>query len=222
MKKTKLLAVFLCTAAIKVSYGQFETGKNMIGGGIGFATQSNNTGTSPTINQRSSAFSLSLSLSRFSSPVSVKGFGISYSYSFNSSSSAPELSIHTHAVGASLNRTRLQPLGKNFYMAFSGDLGAGHSFGRTNYTGVNNYLNIRSYHGGISGALGIWYHLNQRFILSCNLSNLANISYSYNSYTTYSGGVSVNSGNSSNFSISTALSGFSLNTLSVGVRYILK
>jgi len=213
-------ALVVCCA---VGHTQFETGKKVIGGQFAVSINNNNLNSTPGVEQRFGSFSSSFSLSRFKSPTLLNGFGFSYGYnhSINNVGSPTEQSNYNHGIGVFVNSMRLQPLARKFYLSFTGKAGAAYNFGKSNYISNTNYSKSNGYSVSISGEMGLLYQLNQRFLLTCNLTNLLNLSYHYGNNTIYAG-ANIYKSNSNGIHLSSGLSGFSLNSMAVGVRYILK
>lgn len=223
MKNTCLLLLLLII--VTVSHAQFQTGKKVIGGQIGIATGYNNYyNPSPGIEDRNTQFSASLSLSRFKSPTLLNGFGFSYGYMHNRNNigtPADEQNYNAHTIGAFINSTKLVPLVRKLYLSFTGTVGAGYGFSKTDYVNTTSYRKREGYNLTVSGDMGLLYQLNERFLFTATLVNLANLSYSHYTNSNYSG-ATVSKINSSNFALNSGLTGFSVNNISVGVRYILK
>lgn len=221
MRRTLLSGVLMVCCTI--GHTQFETGKKIVGGQFNILFNKTNFNGTPGAEQRSSYFSSSLSLSRFKSPTRLNGFGFNYGYShsINNVGRPSEQTNYNHGIGFFINSIRLQPLARKFYLSFTGTAGAGYNFGKLNYISNTNYSQSNAYSVSISGEMGLWYQLNQRFLLTCNLANLLNLSYQYGNNTTYAG-ATIYKSNSNGINLSSGLSGFSLNSMAVGVRYILK
>ena len=220
--KTKLLFVILFSA-VAVCQAQFETGKKVIGGQIGLSFSKNDQNSSPGVDQRSSMFSSTLLLSRFKSPTLLKGFGFNYAHNYyhaNIGNLTNDQVNRTNMMSVFVNSTKLQPVARKFYLSFTGSLGGSYTFGKSTFSN-NTYTRTNGYGIFLSGGMGLLYQFNQRFLLSCQLVNLLNVSYGYGHFTTYNG-ANVNKSNISHIDLSTGLNGFSLNSILVGVRYILK
>jgi hypothetical protein len=215
-----------CIVMINTSYGQFEAGKRMIGGGIGFNTATNDRHSSPILSsaQTHTGFGTNVSISKFASPSLIKGVGVIYSYNyFHSDIDHPLVDRveRSHQVGLFINRTKLQPIGKKLYLAFTGKLTGLYGFGKSDYTQTEDYTDSKSYTASVNAEIGIWYQLNQRFILTGEFNNLFSVHYNYGTYITATN-TTVTEGNSSSFNISSGLSGVPLNAVHIGLRYILK
>ncbi len=91
---------------------------------------------------------------------------------------------------------------------------ASYSFSNTKQASTNNEARTHGYGAGLSGSIGVMYRLKQRFLLDCNFSNLLSASYGHTVYanSTYT---------SDTFNFSTGLSGFSMNSLAFGIKYLL-
>lgn len=219
----KILFV-LSFATFHVCHAQFETGKKVIGGQIGFGlSKTNNPNISPGLIQQYSSFSASLSLSRFKTPTLLNGFGFNYGY--NHAEYAPlNSSAHTDnnsTIGVFVNSMRLQPLARRFYLGFTGTVGAEYGFWKSSFVSPATYSQSKNYSVYVSGGLGLLYQLDPRFLLTCNLTNLLSLYYTH-SDATYHNGITVDKGNTNSVYFSSGLNGFSLNSIGIGVRYILK
>lgn len=223
MKKTCLLLLLL--SIVTVSHAQFQTGKKVIGGQLGFATNNNNYFSTPGSEQRVTQFSTSFSLARFKSPTLLNGFGVSYSYNRahnNIGSPTDDQVYNSHNITAFINSTKLTPLAKKFYLTFTGNAGVGYGFSKTDHIpSTGNYSKGEGYNLYVSGDLGLLYQLNERFLFTTSLSNLLNLSYHHGSASNYSGSTVTKITNNS-FNLNSGLTGFSVNNISVGVKYILK
>lgn len=228
----KRMLLFICLLFILSGvHAQFQAGQKLLGGQLSFGSNSGNTSTYPSptsspADQRYTSFSLNLSLSRFKSPTVLNGGGISYSYirSRSNIGNPFEQTISTNSLGAFVNKTKLHPLANKLYLSFTG-------------TGYGNYLfgtgtaaasfgspetKTNTYMLGISGSMGLMYQLNEHFLVSCELSNLLNLAYSHSDIKNTSGGGSTIKTYNDAIGFSTGLSGFSMNSLSFGVRYLFK
>lgn len=206
------------------SYAQFETGKKMISGGLSFNTSVNDLHSNPSARELHTNFHFNASLSKFSSPLLVKGIGLTYGHNYihnNISNPSIDNVNYAHLIGAFINRIKLQPIGRKVYLAFTGTLMAAYTFGKSSYTTSVNYTDSRSYLASLSGAIGAWYQVSPRFILTGDFNNLVSVSYNYGTYTT-TNGTAVNSGNNHSVGISTGLNGIALNSFQLGLRYVLK
>ncbi len=223
MKNTCLLLLLL--SIVTVSHAQFQTGKKVIGGQIGIATFTNNYSTTPGSEQRVTQFSTSFSLSRFKSPTLLNGFGFSYNYSRahnNIGSPTDDQVYNDHNITAFISSTKLTPLAKKFYLTLTGNAGAGYGFSKADHVpSTGNYSKGDGYNLYVSGDLGLLYQLNEHFLFTTALTNLLNLSYHHGS-TSYYSGTTVNKINNNSFGLSSGLRGFSINNISVGVRYLLK
>jgi hypothetical protein len=70
--------------------------------------------------------------------------------------------------------------------------------------------------------LGLMYQLNNRFLLSAALVNLANLSYCFFDTKIFTTGNSANSTISNTLNFNSGLNRFSLNNISFGFNYLLK
>jgi hypothetical protein len=99
-----------------------------------------------------------------------------------------------------------------------------------NYSGSKNYnlsgnTSSKSNGWGIEaiGSVGLFYQLNNRFLLTTNLINLVTISYGQQRYQYFDANNNLtNTEQGSSWRINTGLTGFSLNNLGIGVKYLLK
>jgi hypothetical protein len=224
MRKKNLLLLF-CFVMINVCYGQFETGKRMIGGGIGFNTANNQLlSSNPDASERTTGFLFNASLSRFSSPLLVKGIGIAYGYNYLRSNliiPSNEYTSYAHLIGAFVNRAKLQPIGKKIYLAFTGTLTASYGSGKNTYPYNSNVTDTRTYMGSLAGAIGIWYHMSPKWLVTADFNNLGYLSYEHGTYKTTKPSITENRSNN-RFVISSSLNGMNLNSIQIGLRYILK
>lgn len=221
MKKNLLFFCLLLT--IITCDAQFQAGQKAIGGQVSLNLYDNNTGSLPTPGQRSTSFSTSLSLSHFKTPTVSKGLGIFYNHlhSRGNIGGTNELTSSANSIGVFVNTSKLQTLTKNFYLAFTGTAQGAYTFSTSKLTVLPAKNETSGYNIGLSGSLGLLYQLNQQFLLTCDLNNLLGVSYGHVNYKSV--GVANGYDNHSNtFTFSSGLSGFSLNTLSVGIKYLLK
>ncbi len=220
--KNKWLLI-LTLMSIGNASAQFETGKKVIGGQFGIAFSNNKVNSNANTDQSSTSVNLNISLSRFITPTSLRGFGVNYGYDYthsNINNPGLDQKAYAHILGAFITRTKLQPLAKKIYLSFSGTAGAGYGFGKTKYASVTGSTDTKTIYANLFASLGVWYQLNQRFILSGELSNLLNLSYRYNAGDVHSG-TNHYKYSTSTLNFNTGLSGFGVNGLTVGVRYIL-
>ena len=228
--------LFVCCIlffSVTIVNAQFNSGDRFIGGqlGGGFSNY-NESGGSPSYPQRYSYINTSLSLSRFTSATRFVSSGFTYSYNYSHydiGSLSSEQRYYMHNIGAFVSGTRLHPLAKKFYLGFTGTGGIGYGFGKTTNLALTpmpyDYYNSKSYNVYVSGGMGLFYQLGKRWLLSGNLSNLLNLSFSHTNNTYYSttGIIStVTQRHSDSFGIGSGLNGFSLNNIVVNIRYQLK
>jgi hypothetical protein len=224
---------FILLFSVIISNAQFNSGDRFIGGqlGGGFSNY-NESGGSPSYPQRYSYINTSLSLSRFTSATRFVSSGFTYSYNYNHTdigSLFSEQSYYMHNIGAFVSGTRLHQLAKKFYLGFTGTGGIGYGFGKARNLALTpmpyDYYNSKSYNLYVSGGMGLFYQLGKRWLLSGNLSNLLNLSFSHTNNTYYStAGIisTVTEKHNDNFGISSGLNGFSFNNIVIDIRYQLK
>jgi hypothetical protein len=212
MKHLYLAICCLCVGLI--SHAQFNKGQRMIGGNFNFYAndyQSNNTLVDNV------SFGTQFSYSKFVKPLSFYSIGVNYNYS-----GTPNMS-NSNGFGISYGYTQLQTLAKKFYIGIAGS-------GSTNLSIANNYnlsgnINNKSIGWNIqaNAVVDLYYQLNNRFLLSTSLVNLVTIRYATQEYKTLDANNNLSNGNTnSSWSVNTGLTGFSLNNLGIGVKYLLK
>lgn len=226
----KRMLLFICLLfIISGTDAQFQAGQKLLGGQLSFGSNSGNISTyspvPPQPDQRYTSFGLNLSLSRFTSPTVLNGVGISYAYihSRYNIGTPFEQTNTSNILGAFVNKTKLQPLATKFYLSFTGTGYGNYLSGTGTAVPANNTPESKNktYTLGISGSMGLVYQLNQRFLVSCELSNLLNLAYSHG-HSKYTSGTSITEKYNNAIAFSTGLSGFSMNSLSFGVRYLFK
>lgn len=219
MKNIYLLAALLLT--VSISNAQLVTGSKLLGGAfnLNFANSENNV-SNPGSDLRSSNVSLQLSLMTVRNPRLLNGFGLNFLY--NHTKNIPSnYSADSYGIGGFYAVTKLVPLATKFSLALTGTAGADYLSGKTFLNSATNYDRYKVYSVGLNGSLGLWYQLNQRLLFTTDLSNLFGLNYSHTSTESYAGSVVTKSGSNS-IGLRTGLTGFSLNSVTVGVRYILK
>lgn len=192
----------------------------MIGGQINIGLYNADQGVSSGSDQAATNLVTSVSLSKFSSPTLFKGFGFTYSYNYshNVNGFPPNEQIsRSNGIGFFVSGTKLQPLAKKCYLGFTGTSGVDHGFGEIRFVSTGDKTKLKSYTVYVSGSLGLFYQLNQRFFISTNLINLLNMNFFVNRI-----GSGTTENNTSSFNFSSGLSGFSLNNLGITARYLLK
>jgi hypothetical protein len=222
MRIALLFSMFMsCVIATRA---QFEKGKKVLSGSIGFNQNQFNNLNTPQTDQGYTSLFTNFSLMKFTSPGSLQGFGLSYGYSGSHSNDAfsPQNS-YSHSIGIYFASTRLQPLARKLSLAFTGTFGGNYGFGKsTNTTGTVSASNTSSSYGvSLTAGMGLWYQLNDRFIISGELSNLLSAKYNYGMETAHIGS-STSKVHGSSINITTGLSGFTLNSFAFGVRYLLR
>lgn len=218
MKRNFVLMSFvLCSAFI--SQAQIKKGAILLGGNVGFATQTN----SPT-NQGGSFISKQTSVSV--SPIFGKavkenlvvGADITADYSKNTYSSGynTQKSITT---GAGVFIRKYKYLGNNFYLFGQGRLGANYISQEYTYLQASTLVKseIKGYAISAGFYPGISYAINNRLQLETGFNNLVYINYSHTKATNQYNGPSEYKSNS--FSLGSSLSSFS--SFTVGVRFLL-
>lgn len=223
MKKSLHLSVLSCFLFL-FSSAQFNPGQKMISGQLSFNSGKSTDNITPGNYQKNNTATLSFSFSKFRTPQRLLGFGVLYSYMNSTYNSAPFSSqnITNHVGSLFAEIIQLQPLAKKLFLSFNGTGGINYNRSKTNYS-TGGGMKSSGYGVYVSGGMGLWYHLNNRFVLTGNISNLLNASYAFGkTENSASSGGSVVIGNAHNFSFSTGLNGFSLGNFSIGARYLLK
>ena len=218
MKKS--VSFIFCSLFLSLVNAQFNKGQKMIGWQLDVNVYNNNLGPSSGSEQHGSNFFTSVSFLKFKSPTVFTGFGITYSYNYNHTGIGTINAEHidrSQRVGLFVTGTKLLPLAKKCYIGFTGTGGGQYGYGKTTYTLNNTKTDGRSYTVYANGTLGVFYHLNQRFLLNTNLINLVSLNYFSNRL-----GSGASEVRSNNFTFSSGLNGFSLNNVGIGVRYLLK
>lgn len=199
---------------------QLSKGQKMIGWQLDVSAYNNNLGTLSSTEQHGSNFFTSFSFLKCKSPTLFTGLGITYSYNYNHMGIGTANAEHidrSQGIGLFVTGTRLLPLAKKCYVGFTGTGGGQYGYGKTTYTLNNTTSDGRSYTVYANGILGVFYHLNQRFLLNTNLINLVSLNFFSNRI-----GSGASEVRSNNFTFSSGLNGFSLNNIGIGVRYLLK
>ena len=210
-----LLLLCVCFLLITTTKAQFEKGQKMIDGQFSFYDQKIQANSvRPMFN--SSNVNASFSLSHFTSPTIIKGFGISYGYGDNGTN------YISSYVGAFYNCTKLEKLANRFYLTFGGTAAINYSEANTSANFAQDKNKQTSITPSLSLGLGLLYHLNNRFLLSASLVNLANLSYSFNDTKTFPTGSTTYTTKSNTFNLNSGLNGFNLYSVSFGFKYLLK
>lgn len=220
MKKLILSVAALLFAG--TMFAQFSSGQKLIGGQLSFSRTKYQPVNQPGYEQQNNNFGISFSYGQFSSPTKVFGFGIQYNY-YDSryTNTGAVTKSKNNSLGAYAELTKLQPIAKKLYLAFTGTGGVNYNYGR-NDNANSSYDETKGYTIYLSGGMGLWYQLNRHFILTGNVSNLLNISYSHADTRTFNTTGTLNGeGRSNSFALTTGLSSFSLNSFNIGVRYLL-
>lgn len=221
MKKSVCLLAAVCF--VYVANAQFTKGEKMIGGQVSMG-YNNVTRSTPAI-QKQHNFSAGLSpiFYRFINPNKVNGYGLSYFYSRQTTDiGLPiESNYQNHSVGAFFSQTKLQPIAKNVYFTLTGTVGANYQIQKNNSNVSTGYYDAKGFNIFLRGGIGLWYQLNQRFILTTQLNNLVSVEYGYIK-TTNTNGSNTTSSTTNGVGFTTGLNGFNLNSLGIGVNYLLK
>jgi len=221
MKKLAFLLAAVCF--VFAANAQFSAGQKMIGGQVSLG-YNNIDFNNPTVQKQNyTSINLSPVFSRFTSPTRITGFGLQYAYSQQKTGigGPSEQTYHSHLIGAFVSQTKLQPLAKNIYFTLTGSAGANYQFQKTRNTVSAITVDGNGLAVYLRGGIGLLYQLNQRFLLSTQLNNLLSLEYGHGKSTTTNGNVST-TGNSNWVGFSTGLNGFSLNSVGIGVNYLLK
>jgi hypothetical protein len=204
-----LLIIIACDA-------QFQAGQKAIGGQVAFGIN-NFSVPLPYNSQKATALSVNLSLSHFRSPTLLNSFGIAYNYNYSLFYSGSLLEKNTSSnnnIDAFVSSTKLKSLAKDFYFTLTGMARASYSSFNIKQPSINGEARTHGYGAGLTGSIGVMYRLNQRFLLNCDFSNLLSASYGHTVHTN-------NTYSTNTFNFSTGLSGFSMNSLAFGVKYLL-
>jgi hypothetical protein len=203
-----LLLLCICFCIVVTSKAQFEKGQKVITGQFSFNTQSTQINSPSGVSNASDVFA-AFSYSSFSSPTTLKGFGINLVYGDNSTNSI------SNSVGIFYNYTKLEKLANRFFLTFDGTAAINYS----------EFKNFDTKHSSVTSIvslnLGLLYHLNNRFLLSASVVDLASLSYSHGDSKT-SNSASTSDTKSKAFNLYTGLSGFDLYNVAFGFRYLLK
>lgn len=197
-----------------MSHAQFNKGQRMIGGLFYYNLNINK---SNSIIYDNSSSGAQVSYSIFRNQMSYYSIGLNYNYYSNSSDN------HSFGYGINYGYTQLQSLAKKFYLGVSGS-GSINQNQSKNYT-VNGNLNSKTHGWNIEalGNVGIYYQLNNRFLLSTNLINLITIRYAHDQTSSLDANNNlIKTGEGNSWTINTGLTGFSVNNLGIGVKYLLK
>jgi hypothetical protein len=213
MKNLLLLCFFFFL--ITSSKAQFEKGQKMIGGQFSFYDQ-NIQANSVTPKSNSSSINASFSLSNFTSPTLFKGFGFNYGYGDNATN------YISSSIGAFYNCTKLEKLANRFYLTFGGTAAINYSETNTSANFAQDKNKQTSITPSISLGLGLLYHLNNRFLLSASLVNLASLSYSFNESKIFPNWSTSYNTKSNTFNLNSGLNGFNLYNVAFGFKYLLK
>lgn len=222
MKKSIFLLAALCF--VFAANAQFSAGQKMIGGQL-FMRYANVVPDNSSIQkQHNYAVGFSPVFYRFISQKKINGYGLNYNYvrqkTFNGTP-GEIITYQNHSVGAFFSQTQLQPIAKNVYFTLTGTVGANYQI-QKNKSNVSTVANdAKGFNLFLRGGIGLWYQLNQRFILTTQLNNLVSVEYNYDK-TTNTNGSNTTSGTTHGFGFTTGLNGFSLNSLGIGVNYLLK
>jgi hypothetical protein len=210
------LLFFVFSFLISSINAQFTNGQQMIGGQFSFSNQHTEANAiSPTSN--SNFVVASFLLSKFATPNTIKGFGLSYGYQENTSN------YISNSIGAFYNYTKLETLAKRFYLSFGSIAAINYSETKYESSIYSNTNKQSSLTPSITLGLGLIYQLNNRFLATANLANLASISYSINKTQYNQNGTTLQYTTRSNsINLSTGFNGLSLNNISIGFRYLLK
>lgn len=199
---------------ISTTKAQFEKGQKMLGGQFSFYNQKTDASNSMPKNI-SSGISASFSYSQFESPRTFNSYGFNFSYGDNGSNSINK------SAGVFYNYTKLEPLVKKLFFTYMGTAAINYFEFNNSYPGSDK-SNTSRITPSVSIGLGLLYQLNNCFVISTTLLQLASLSYNFDKnetipvtnspFTTKSNSVYFNSG----------LNGFSLNNISIGLNYLLK
>jgi hypothetical protein len=205
-------------------HAQFSPGSKLISGNVNFTSLSSSTNVTPGLVQHNIFIGIDVSKMRFRSATTLTGFGVLgsvSSYGTTGPNPGDDYTSRGYTTGAFFNAVKLEPLAAKFYLALTGLAGANYNFGRVDNNTTTRYDRFRAYTAYISGALGIWYRMHNRLVLSCDLNNLATLSFNHSKWENRTG-PTVASGSLNTVGLRSGLSGFSLNGLSFGIRYLLK
>lgn len=221
MKKSAFLLAALCF--VFAANAQFSAGQKMIGGQVSVGYNNVDINTPTVQKQNYTSFNLSPIFSKFTSSTRITGFGLQYDYSQQKTGigGPSEQSSRSHLIGAYISQTQLQPLAKRLYFTLTGSVGANYQFQKNQITFSPNTVDNKGFVVYLRGGIGLLYQLTPRFLLSTQLNNLLSLELGHGKSTVTSGNVST-TGSSNRVGFSTGLNGFSLNSIGIGVSYLLK
>lgn len=206
MKNLLLLYISFCL--VTTSKAQFEKGQHVIAGQLSFnnwTTESQPATLSSSLSQIATSFSLS----RFTSSTVIKGFGFTFAYAINNAD------FHNISTGIFYNCTKLEKIANRFYLTFAGNAAINYYENQSDFTKNSGIIS------SVSLGLGLLYHLNNRFLLSASIVDLASLSYGIGDSNTSTNTYNYNTKNRT-FDFYTGLSNFDLYKAVFGCKYLLK
>jgi hypothetical protein len=223
MKKNLLL--FTCLLSVCFVNAQFSAGQKLIGGQFAISlVKSNEKNPTPGTGSNQFLINFSPSIARFKTPNLLTGAGFFYSYEHYvvDVGGPAERTDDSHSFGLFINRTKLETLARKFYFTYTGTAGANYQVGHSYFASGATNTDSDGYTIYVSGGIGLMYQLNQRFLLSFGLVNLLNLSYYHGAQTRYVASGNTYESKMNGFNLSTSFTNINLNSVSVGVRYLLK
>jgi hypothetical protein len=204
----KLLCLCICFCLLATTKAQFEKGQKVITGQLSFnnwTTQSQPAILTSSLSQIATSFSLS----RFTSPTIIKGFGFNFAYALNNSE------FNDISTGIFYNCTKLEKIASRFYLTFAGNAALNYYENQSDFTKNSGIIS------SVSLSLGLLYHLNNRFLLSASVVDLASLSYGVSDSKSSTNTYNYNTKNKI-FDFYTGLSNFDLYKVVFGFKYLLK
>jgi hypothetical protein len=227
MKKIYLLVTFFM--AVLISQAQIKKGGILLGGNVGFSTQSGSPGDPATsYTTTATSFFLNPSYGKAVRDNLLIGFDLSYSGSKNYSDQnlvnpGQTFTGRIHDYGAGFFVRRYKNLGSGFSLFLQGRLGVFYqkqTDENTNSTATDPDVNSKEYIVNLGFYPGISYAVSRRVQLETGFQNLIYAQYSHQRETFQEQGSVPSDFKQNNFSLGTSLSN-SLSGFVVGVRILL-
>lgn len=215
--KNLLIILFLFSAS--TSFSQIQEGTLVVGGGLNFSGQSNNSVDPGSYDESSKQGSFGISSSYQKFKNSTTAFGVFLGYNYNSRKSEYDYSNNTNKYGS---QTHMLNIGPNFtkYISLRDKLfftvGSGISLGIGQRKDIETDEKSSILSAGINASPGLAFFLNDNFALSASIGSL------YYRYTSEKSKEENSNGDKLKRTDHSYGLSFNVNTFTIGLKYFLR
>ena len=219
MKRHLLFATFVIL--VFSASAQFTKGEKVLSGNISFNTNKNSNNNGLVVQENNNTnFYVSTSIGWVKSEKRISGFKVGYYNAITNNNNGVD-NTKNNSINVGIFNQHIKSFNKNLFGFLETNLNGGYSWG--NYTPMSSTTGgykIKGYNIGTNANIGIGYRITKHLIADATLTNFLAINYNHSGPETNS--TSIQSSKNSNFNISTGLTSFNLNNITIGFRWVFK